>query len=161
MKNNLIRRWFSLLMATVFLFGTVGLTINAHYCFTTNTLKQSIFLTDIRCEHKNDSCVIDQLVSDEEQKCCSIPTAQKKTDECCIDFTKYVRLVVDFDLPNIKPVFNGFLKFVVRVFELFVPRSEEIAMTIPSDAFSENTTKLTGLSFLISCSQLKLSDPLL
>jgi len=154
-KQKLIHT-FSLMMAAVFLISSVGLTINAHYCFSTNTLKKSIFTADIHCDHAYQGCDINATVLADSNQCCSETETHTHEAACCTDFTKYVKLVINFDLPNVKVVFNHFIGIVVRIFQFVEPATEESPLKTYSEHKQKNLPLLTGNAFLIACSQLKL-----
>ncbi|MDY0077411.1 MAG: hypothetical protein RBR87_09060 [Bacteroidales bacterium] len=154
-KQKLIHT-FSLMMATVFLISSVGLTINAHYCFSTNTLKKSIFTADIRCNHEGQTCNIEPKAEADSTQCCSEKEANTFKSECCTDFTKYVKLVTSFDLPSVKIVFNHFIGLVIRIVQFSEPTTEESPLKTYSENNQKNLPLLTGTTFLIACSQLKL-----
>lgn len=143
-------------MATVFLISSVGLTINAHYCFSTNTLKKSVFTADIQCDHEGQSCVINATTQADSSQCCTTKEAHTHDAGCCADFSKYVKLVIDFDLPNVKVVFNHFIGLAVRLFQVVEPASEENPLKTYSEYNQKNLPVFAGTTFLIACSQLKL-----
>lgn len=147
---------FSLMMAAVFLISSVGLTINAHYCFTTNTLKKSIFTAEIHCDHEGMTCKLDVNAEADSTQCCSVKEANTYKTECCTDFTKYVKLVTSFDLPSVKIVFNHFIGLVIRIVQFSEPTSEESPLKTYSELNQKHLPVLTGTTFLIACSQLKL-----
>lgn len=152
---------FSLMMAAVFLISSVGLTINAHYCFTTNTLKKSILTSDIHCDHENSGCDIASASQNDSTKCCAIKETHTHKSGCCADFTKYVKLVISFDLPNVKVVFNHFIGLVIRIFQFVEPATEKSELKAYSALDQKNLPLLSGSDFLIACSQLKLDAHLL
>jgi len=154
-------RVFALMMAVVIFVGTVGLTINAHYCSTQKTLEKSLFASNISCDHQGMTCELETLPADSSKSCCEINHNRIDTGTCCTDFTKYVKLVTEFDLPNVKIVFNHFLSLAVRLYEIIIPVAEESKTTAFSDAPDDSGTLGSGLRFLIACSQLKLSHQLL
>ncbi len=148
-------------MAVIVLVGSVGLTINAHYCSTQKTLQKSLFTAEIHCNHESHSCDIVAMKHDTAQACCTVHQVYKQTKDCCTDFSKYVKLVTEFDLPKIKVVFNHFLTVVVRLFELVVPVTEDNKTSVFSDAPDDTNLPGSGTKFLIACSQLKLAHHLL
>lgn len=155
---------FSLMMAAVFLISSVGLTINAHYCFSTNTLKKSIFTADINCDHEGQTCNLELNTEADSTQCCSEKVANTyKSDksECCADFSKYVKLVTSFDLPSVKIVFNHFIGLVIRIFQFVEPTPEESPLKAYTEHSQKNLPVFKGITFLIACSQLKLDSQLL
>lgn len=145
-----------MMMAAVFLISSVGLTINAHYCFSTNTLKKSIFTADIHCDHENQGCDINATAQADSSQCCSVKETHAHEAACCTDFKKYVKLVINFDLPNVKVVFNHFIGLVVRIFQIVEPAAEESPLKTYAENNQKNLPLLAGTKFLITCSQLKL-----
>lgn len=158
----MIKKWYlrylAFVMATIVLIGTVGITINAHYCSTHNTLQKSLF-ADVNCDHTGQSCHSVNNSVDSVQSCCKLPQNTQQTQECCHDFSKYVKLFTEFDLPKVKIVFNDFLTLAIRLFDFFIPVTEESKTASVSDRSSDISATGSGLKFLIACSQLKIDDP--
>ncbi len=159
----MIKKWYlrylAVVMATIVLIGTVGITINAHYCSTHNTLEKSLF-ANVSCDHHHgQNCYTNDVTADSVQSCCKLPQNTQQSQECCHDFSKYVKLFTEFDLPKVKIVFNDFLTLAIRLFDFFIPVTEESKTAALSDRSFNTDTSLGGTSFLIACSQLKLDDP--
>jgi hypothetical protein len=85
----------------------------------------------------------------------------QQANDCCTDFTQYVKLVTEFDLPNVKVVFNNFLALTIKLFEFIIPVAEENKTASYPEAPDDFGLFAGGTKFLIACSQLKLSDHLL
>lgn len=157
---SLLLRSGAVLLALLILISSVGLTVNAHYCFTTNTLKKGLLVNSLKCAHENSSCTVDISTVEGAQTCCK--TEEKKTPEkdCCKDFSYYLKIVTDFDLPSVKVVFNQFMLLALKVINLVLPQAEEqkSASIFP---FSDPPPPVSGLKFLVSISQLKIDHHLL
>jgi hypothetical protein len=154
-------RFIAVLMAVIVFVGTVGLTINAHYCSTQKTLQKSLFAADISCDHGSQSCAVDAAADDSTKACCVLHQMPQQANDCCTDFTQYVKLVTEFDLPNVKVVFNNFLALTIKLFEFIIPVAEENKTASYPEAPDDFGLFAGGTKFLIACSQLKLSDYLL
>ncbi|MDN5349906.1 MAG: hypothetical protein PWQ54_1302 [Bacteroidales bacterium] len=154
-------RFFALMMAVVIFIGAVGLIVKAHYCSTQKTLERSLFASNTSCDHQGKTCKLETLAADSSKSCCAVNQNKSDTGTCCTNFTKYVKLVTEFDLQDIKIVFNHFLTLAVRLYEIIIPLAEEGTTPAISDAPDDSGTLNKGLKFLIACSQLKLSHHLL
>ncbi|HOI31247.1 MAG TPA: hypothetical protein PLC47_00645 [Bacteroidales bacterium] len=150
-------RLFALMMAAVIFVGTVGLTINAHYCSTEKTLEKSLFASNISCDHSGETCMPTSSSVDSSKSCCKVNQNKLDAEACCTDFSHYVKLVTEFDLPNVKIVFNHFLNLAIRLYEIIIPVAEENTKPSYSEVTDDSGTLGNGIKFLIACSQLKLS----
>jgi hypothetical protein len=164
MKTKIAYQFMSLLMAALVLFSSAGLSLNAHYCNTMNTMEKSLLPFPIACSHDDgNSCQLPQQAS--EASCCVI--AEKtgsmhaqhisKDESCCEDFFRYIKIITEFELPQlkIKDLFNRFLVFVLNMFELvFTDSSDEK----PQATLFEHPPKLllSGKNITIAFHQLKI-----
>lgn len=151
------RNVLTVMLALLVLSGSAGITLNAHYCNSTQTLQKSVLPFPIECTHGDQSCsACDNVVSD---SCCHTPVAPAVHESgCCEDFLSYIKGLTDLELPKlqVKKIFNGFLLFVVRVLEVFSKNEDPKPTTafIPDHSMPE----ATGKAFVISHHQLKLGD---
>lgn len=144
------------MLAVLMFVSSVGITMNAHYCFSTNTLQKGLFASNLSCAHESGSCKLDNLNFDSTgPDCCKTEVKKVAEKDCCKDFSYYVKLVTDVDLPNIKIVFNQFLQFALQVIDLLLPATAEQKSTV-SNEFSDSPPPLSGLALLVSISQLKI-----
>jgi hypothetical protein len=140
--------------------GSAGITLNAHYCNTNQTLKKSLLPFPIECNHETDSCVTD---FQGDSSCCHTVTKKAVSNEksCCDDFLQYVKGLSEFELPKIKikSLFNKFLVVVVNVLDIIFPSSEKSEPTA-SIYTGDDPPPVSGKMMTIFFRQLKLADPL-
>lgn len=169
MKTKIAYQFLSLLMAALVLFSSAGLSLNAHYCNTMNTMEKSLLPFPIACDHDDgSSCQIPPRAT--EASCCTIAEetgtmhAQhiSKDENCCEDFFRYIKVITEFELPQlkIKDLFNRFLVIILNLFELvFADSSGEK----PQANLFEQPPKLllSGKNIAIAFHQLKIGHFLL
>jgi hypothetical protein len=160
---------FALLLSMVVLFSTMGMTINAHYCHTTDTMQKSLLPFPIDCEHKELSIDYNPVSADENiQACCSIPEPRSASEKvvleegCCEDFFQFIKGITDFQLPQFefKIIFNKFLALTVRLFELLSPTKANPKQTALFE-LQNQPPPLSGKDLTITIHQLKLDTHLL
>jgi hypothetical protein len=146
-------------MAVMVLFSSVGLSINAHYCHTTDTFKKSLLPVDLSCEDGNTEhmCVI-PLADAAADSCCAKGHEEKllHNEDCCEDYNSYLKLLSDFNISSVKAGFNLFLQVMIAVLDFLLPSADrDIA---PASELDNPPPKLFGKQLLLAFRQLKL-DP--
>ncbi len=141
--------------------SSVGITMNAHYCFSTNTLQKGLLAANLKCKHETGSCKAETMNMDKVvQDCCTTEVKKNTEKDCCKDFSYYVKMATDFDLPNVKIAFNQFLQFSLKVIDLLLPVSTDEKPTAFNE-FPDTPPPLSGLALLVRISQLKIDHYLL
>lgn len=161
MKSVLFLRVMAVLLALLVFTGASGITLNAHWCNTNQTLEKSILPFPIDCahaEHQADaSCTTDTT------SCChsKVVVVQETKQSCCEDFLQYLKGLSDLELPKIKvkSLFNHFLVFMVRVMDFLSPTSKKPE---PTAHFHEDAgpPPVSGKFLTIIHHQLKLDGQL-
>lgn len=163
MKKKIAYQFLSLLMAALVMFSSAGLSLNAHYCSSMGTIEKSLLPFPIACNHEDGtSCQLPQPAA--EASCCANAEEANslhsqhisKDDSCCEDFFRHIRVITEFELPQlkIKDIFNRFLVFVLNLFELvFADSSDEKPQALLFD--QPPKLLLTGKNIVIAFHQLK------
>lgn len=159
----------ALLLSVVVLFSTMGMTINAHYCHTTDTMQKSLLPFPIDCNHQELASSYNPVFADEDVlTCCSIPEPKSASEKvmleegCCEDFFQFIKGITDFQVPQFefKILFNKFLALTVRLFELIAPVKANPKQTALFE-IQNQPPPLSGKALTISIHQLKLDFHLL
>jgi hypothetical protein len=159
----------AVLLSFVVLFSTMGMTINAHYCHTSEYMQKSLLPFPISCDHQEmDSLGINQVAGENIPSCCAVipdnDTSQMTviSEECCEDFFHFIKVITDFDLPQLKfkTLFNKFLALTMRLFELIAPSKASPGQTALLE-IQNQPPSLFGKDLAISIHQLKLDTVLL
>ncbi len=159
----------AVILSFVVLFSTMGMTMNAHYCHTSDELQKSLLPFPISCDHQGmESCGITQVSDDSVHSCCAVipekDTSQVPvlSEECCEDFFRFLKVITDFELPQLKfkTLFNKFLALTMRLFELIAPSKTNPGQTALFD-IQNQPPSLFGKDLAISIHQLKLETVLL
>lgn len=161
MKRVILLRSITLMLAFLIMSGSAGITLNAHYCNTNQTLKRSFLPFPIECSHESDSYI---LQSEGDSSCChtvSKPTVSSE-ESCCDDFIHHVKGLSDFELPKIKikSLFNKFLTLIVRILDIIYPTSDKAEPTASSAFTGDDPPPVTGKMMKIIFRQLKIAAPL-
>jgi hypothetical protein len=161
MKRIILLRSITLMLAFLIMSGSAGITLNAHYCNTNQTLKRSFLPFPIECSHESDSCIPQ---SEGDSSCCHTAKKPAVSSEknCCDDFIQHVKGLSEFELPKIqiKSLFNKFLTLVVRVLDIIFPTSDKAEPTASSSFTGDDPPPVSGKMMTIFFRQLKLADPL-
>lgn len=161
MKSGLYLKFLSLVLAAMVLTGASGITLNAHYCSTSQTLEKSILPFPIECDHAHGSIAAAHCSTDSTDCCHTVNAGAKVEDKaCCEDFLQYLKGLTDFELPTfkIKSFFNRFLVIVVNIIDFFSP--DKGTESAPSAFLSEDPPPVSGKTLTIIHHQLKLDSPL-
>lgn len=159
----------AVLLSFVVLFSTMGMTMNAHYCHTSDLMQKSLLPFPISCDHQGmESCGIIQVSDDSMHSCCAVipdnDTSQMTvlSEECCEDFFHFIKVITDFELPQLefKTLFNKFLALTMRLFELLSPSKASPGQTALLE-IQNQLPSLFGKDLAISIHQLKLDTVLL
>ncbi|MDO8897609.1 MAG: hypothetical protein Q7V19_08145 [Bacteroidales bacterium] len=169
MVKKVAHKISAVILSFVVLFSTMGMTMNAHYCHTSHELQKSILPFPISCDHQGmESCGITQVSDGSVHSCCAVipenEPSQKPvlSEECCEDFFHFIKVITDFDLPQLKfkTLFNKFLALTMRLFELIAPSKASPGQTALLE-IQNQPPSLFGKDLTISIHQLKLDTVLL
>jgi hypothetical protein len=159
MKQKIYIKSVSVVIAVMVLFSSIGLTINAHYCYTTGTMKKSILPVALHCDSSDGqaSCALPRAEEDANTCCSAEPIAETvHTDDCCEDYNTFIKLLSEFDLPSIKISFNLFLQFLITMLDLLLPsKTDDVAVHM---LYQDPPPLVYGKQLLLAFNQLKL-DP--
>ena len=120
--HNFSLKLASIVLSFVVVLGTVGLTLNVHHCRTSGSENKSILPVATACETEQATgeCCEEETAA-QDTSCCKTEHPKKTSDHCCSDFRYYFKLVTDFNLTQIKVVFNNFLHAIIRVIQFIRP----------------------------------------
>ncbi len=165
MVKSVYIKIFSFVMGLMVFISSIGLTINAHYCHTTGAIKKSLLpIVELSCVDESDamSCAIAHNHSENSTKsCCESPSNAKTVhdDDCCEDFTGFIKLLSEFDLPTIKSGFNLFIQMMVAVLDFLMPSGVNDSGL--KSELTEPPPVFYGKQLLLAFHQLKIPAPTL
>ncbi len=147
-------------MAFMVLFSSIGLTLNAHYCHTTGAFKKSILPIELHCNdmESSHSCTLPYSENASEAACCAAEARQAEQnhdEECCEDFTTYLKLLSEFDISTFKAGFNLFLSFMLAVLDFLLPSADRDLGT--NSELNDPPSVLFGKQLLLTFKQLKIA----
>lgn len=165
MKKTVFHKIIAVFLSVIVLFSSIGVILNTHYCHTSQTVQKSFLPLPLQCEHEGQQICGNMAAVEgvQQDSCCATHSEiiAKKADNCCEDSTQYLKIISNFELPQvqIKHLFNKFLVVVVKFLDLISAPAADSRQT----SFKQNNNgppPLSGKALAISIHQLKM-DPFL